>query len=153
VHDRINVQNNPVNDIDPYGLSPAGWVIRLTKSGFKKIKKLDFKDLVRVRRKGQNVKAINEQTAGAIEKAARNGDPRGILKHKGHELSDGSKGMPHYQTDGVPGHTFWGTVIGFLTLFDPTDAISGELSNPEEDADGNGIPDYLEKTYDSNGCE
>jgi hypothetical protein len=29
-------------------------------------------------------------------------------------------------------------------LLDPFDAISGELGNPEEDADGNGIPDYLE---------
>jgi RHS repeat-associated protein len=125
------VHNNPVNLIDSFGLSPAGWLVRLTNNAYKTVKKASKKEAVQARKKGENVKAKNEQTARAIEKAARNGDTRGIRKHKGHELDDGSTGMPHYQTDGVPGHTFWGSFIGFLTLFDPTDVISGELGNSD----------------------
>ena len=40
-------------------------------------------------------------------------------------------------------------LLGFAVLnptymLDPLDAISGELTDPEADMDGNGIPDYLE---------
>jgi hypothetical protein len=140
------VQNNPVNEIDPYGLSPAGWIIKLTKTGFRKLNPIkDVHSGADARKKGLNVLAKNKKTAKDIETKAFGQD--NLLKHKGHPLEGGKRGRSHYQTDGQYGHTFWGTFIGFLTLFDPTDAISGELSNPEEDSDGNSIPDYLEPAY------
>jgi RHS repeat-associated protein len=147
----IYVLNNPVNFVDPEGLSPAGWVIKLTKSGFKKLSSLGSSAAARqARRQGQNVLAPNRQAAKAIERGAFGG-AEDVLRHKGHDLADRAKGMPHFQTPRKRGHTFWGGVLGFLvSLLDPFDAISGELANPEEDADGNGIPDYLEKY--SNPC-
>jgi len=149
-HDRINVQNNPVNFIDPDGLSPAGWVIKLTKTGFQKFVSLRSSAAAReARRQGQNVLAPNRQAAKAIEQGAFGGS-EDVLRHTGHDLAGGGKGMPHFQTPNKYGHTFWGGVLGLLALLDPFDAIAGELSNPEEDADGNGIPDYLEKR--SNSC-
>lgn len=137
-----------MNWVDPEGLSPAGWVIRLTRSGYKKISSLGSRVAARrARKQGQNVLAPNKQAAKAIERGAFGG-AKDVVRHKGHDLPDGTTGMPHFQTPGKPGHTFWGGVLGFLgSLLDPFDAISGELANPEEDADGNGIPDYLEPDY------
>lgn len=139
------VQNNPINFIDPEGLSPAGWVIKLTRTGFQKISSLGSTTAARLaRRQGQNVLAPDRQAAKAIERGAFGG-AEDVLRHKGHDLADGGKGMPHFQTPGKYGHTFWGGVLGFFgSLLDPFDAISGELANPEADMDGNGIPDYLE---------
>ena len=50
------------------------------------------------------------------------------MKHKGHDLSGGGKGAPHYQTDGKYGHTFWQVAAVFgLNLLNPVDMIAGEL--------------------------
>ena len=49
-------------------------------------------------------------------------------------MGDGAKGMPHFQTPGKPGHTFWGGVLGFLgSLLNQFGAISGDLAGPEDD--------------------
>jgi hypothetical protein len=121
-------------------------VIRLTRTGFKKISKLGSSAAARLaRRQGKNVLAPSRQAAKAIERGAFDG-AEDVLRHKGHDLVDGAKGLPHYQTPGKYGHTFWGGVLGIVgSLLDPFDAISGELGDPEADMDGNGIPDYLEK--------
>jgi RHS repeat-associated protein len=128
------VQNDPVNLIDPEGLSPAGWIIKLTKSGFQKISSLGSSSAARqARRQGENVLAPNRQAAKAIERGAFGGG-EDVLRHTGHDLQDGSKGMPHFQTDGKYGHTFWGSLLGFAgSLLDPFDAISGDLAGPEDD--------------------
>ena len=52
--------------------------------------------------------------ASQIETAAKGTE--GQVKHAGHELKDGSKGLPHYQTEGAQGHTFWGK-LSVATLF------------------------------------
>ncbi len=88
-----------------------------------------------------NVKAANKQTAKSIELAARDGNPCNIMRHKGHDLSNGSKGMPHYQTDNVFGHTFWSGVVFLISIFDPTDALTGELDDGEL---------YVEIIYEDN---
>lgn len=83
-------------------------------------------DARRARKQGENVLARNQQTAKAIERGISEGEE--VLRHKGHRLPDGSRGRPHYQTRGRPGHTFWSIVAFIGTLLDPFAAISGELS-------------------------
>ena len=122
---------DPVNAIDPSGLSPVGWIMRLTRSGYYKVAPLFSKAAaVEARKHGENVLAESRQLAKAIERANAGGQD--ILRHKGHTLPDGSQGMPHYQTPKKPGHTFWG-ILGLLgSLLDPFDAISGELDTEEK---------------------
>jgi len=125
------VRNDPVNFVDPEGLSPAGWIIRLTRTGMRKISPVrDVASAQRARRQGQNVLARDRQTARQIERGANGGID--TLRHRGHDLGDGNTGRPHYQTNGRYGHTFWQAALGFgLSLLDPFDAISGELANGE----------------------
>lgn len=122
---------------------------------------------VRARRAEQHVLADRQQIAHKIEAAADNG--RGnVIKHSGHTLKDGSKGLPHYQAEGRKGHTFWGTLsIAALAIaggldnvaeaseaFDPLNYLSsgdpGEIENHEriwfgayKQIDPNGI-DFIE---------
>ena len=128
------VDNDPANAVDPWGLSPAGWIIKLTRSGYMKISKLASTAAARqARRQGKNVLVADRQAAKALERSAFGGS-RDLLRHTGHELQDGSRGMPHFQTSGKIGHTFWGGVLGTIgSLFDPFDAFSGELAGPEDD--------------------
>jgi uncharacterized protein RhaS with RHS repeats len=126
------VQNNPTNYIDPEGFSPVGWVIRLTESGYQKARALFSKaDAVRARRQEENVLAKNRQMAHEIENANSGG--KGIVRHPGHQLDESSRGMPHYQTPGKLGHTFWSLAAFLASLFNPFDAIGGELSGGEGD--------------------
>ena len=62
------------------------------------------------------MQAATKSDAKQIEIAARGGNKEGILQHKGHELKDGSTGDPHFQTEGVSGHTFWGGEAGAVTV-------------------------------------
>ncbi|QTA84136.1 RHS repeat domain-containing protein [Desulfonema magnum] len=144
--------SDSVNLIDPEGMSH--WLIRLTEKSYKIVREISKKKAVKARRDGQNVLSKNKQSAHEIEVAARNGNTKDILRHKGHELrdadrnilrgNDGSplKGRPHYQTDGINGHSFWTGIIGIIgSLLDPFDAIAGELARDE---------DYLNPHYENN---
>ena len=72
-----------------------------------------------------------KQAAKEVARAACGG--KNVRRDHGHILGDKSRGMPHYHSEGVPGHTFWGGVLGFVgSLLDPFDVISGELSRPED---------------------
>jgi uncharacterized protein RhaS with RHS repeats len=125
------VGNDPLNSVDPLGLSAYGFIIKLSKTGFKNVKPIfSKKEAVKARKKEQNVKVRNRQTAHEIENASSGG--KEIIKHKGHPLDDGrTKGRPHYQTPGKEGHTFWG-IVGFIgTIFDPFDLIGGEFDDTE----------------------
>jgi RHS repeat-associated protein len=127
------VMSNPITFIDPEGLSPVGWIIKLTGKGFKKVCALGSKSAAsEARKRGENVLAKSRQMAKAIEEAA-SGGTQDVLRHSGHELPNGSKGMPHFQTPGKPGHTFWGAAVlgGLLELLDPFDAVSGELTGDD----------------------
>lgn len=127
----LYVLNDPINFIDPEGLSPMGWIVRLTRAGMQKIASLGSKSAaVQARRQGENVLAASRQQAKAIENAAFGGQD--LLRHKGHDLPDGNIGRPHFQTEGQYGHTFWGAAIGVIGgLLDPFDAISGELASDD----------------------
>jgi RHS repeat-associated protein len=125
------VGNSPGNWNDPYGLSPVGWIVKLTQAGIKRVKPLYSKAEAVLARKGENnVEAVNRQMAGQIERAVAEG--KDVMKHQGHELPDGSIGKPHFQTEGKFGQTFWGAAGFLASLLDPFDAISGELANEDE---------------------
>jgi hypothetical protein len=93
-----------------------------------------------------------EQAAKAVEKAAHGGG-RDMLRHTGHSLKNGGTGGPHYQTNGVIGHTFWGGLGPFLvSMLNPFDAISGELGSDDMLEDGS--RNELDMRYTpSDGCE
>ena len=87
----------------------VGWVVKLLKGGgMKKIRTLSDEAVAReARRSGENVKMTSRQGAGRVERSNVS-DPTSVLRHKGHDMPDGTRGSPHYQTEGTPGHTFWG---------------------------------------------
>ncbi|MEL1264690.1 RHS repeat-associated core domain-containing protein [Pseudoxanthomonas putridarboris] len=139
--------NNPYKFVDPDGnKGKVAWLVELGTNQMRKLARLTQEQAVQARRAGQNVVADRRQVASQIETAAHGRD--GQLKHAGHELKDGGNGLPHYQTDGVKGHSFWGKLsVGILAaaagldqvaeaadVFDPTVSLtsgSGELVNHE----------------------
>lgn len=160
--------NNPYKFVDPDGREgKIATLIQLTANGMKKLARLTQEQAVQARRAEKNVVADTQQVARQIENAADGG--RGnVIKHAGHELKDGSKGLPHYQAEGRKGHTFWGALSaaalavagGLEEVAEASDAVDplnylssgdpGELENHErtwwgayQRIDPNGI-DYLE---------
>jgi hypothetical protein len=88
-------------------------------------------EAVLARKLGEEVKMNSRQAASEVARAACGG--KGIRKDPGHILKDGSKGMRHYHSEGIPGHTFWGGAIGFVgSLLDPFGAVKGDLGRPED---------------------
>ncbi|MGI4719843.1 MAG: RHS repeat-associated core domain-containing protein, partial [Janthinobacterium lividum] len=110
-------RNSPYAYIDPDGRDVIGYLVKLLDNGGKVVlRALDKAEAVSARKAGQNVQATSKSNAKQIEIAARNGKKDGILQHKGHELKNGSTGDPHFQTEGVTGHTFWGGETGLASV-------------------------------------
>ncbi|HUD43043.1 MAG TPA: RHS repeat-associated core domain-containing protein [Dokdonella sp.] len=103
--------NNPYKFVDPDGqASKVAYLVRLTATGMRKVAALSQEQAVLARRSGENVLGARRQISSQIERAAfPNGDR---MKHAAHELEDGAKGLPHYQTEGQIGHSFWGRLGG-----------------------------------------
>ncbi|MDM4766036.1 RHS repeat-associated core domain-containing protein [Pelomonas sp. SE-A7] len=145
--------NNPYRYVDDDGRDAVGFLVKLLDNGGKIfLKKVDKAEAVAARRSGQNVQAATKSDAKQIEIAARNGDKGGVMQHKGHELKDGSTGDPHFQTEGVEGHTFWGSQSGAVLpelleallipiLATPTSLAPGTLYGP-------GTPYKNQQEYD-----
>jgi RHS repeat-associated protein/uncharacterized repeat protein (TIGR01451 family) len=108
------VAGDPVNWLDADGLSKFGWTLHLLDNGGSKLGRplADKADAVAARQAGENVLVKTKQPAKQVETAANGGTD--VLRHKGHELPNGSTGMPHYQTPGKQGHTFWGRQGGWI---------------------------------------
>lgn len=107
------VGNDPVNMVDPTGeAGKVAWLVNLGASATRKVARITQQQAINVRQSGGNVLADSRQMARQIETAAHGKD--NLLRHKGHELPDGSVGKPHFQTDGSKGHTFWGVVTATL---------------------------------------
>lgn len=99
--------NNPYMFTDPDGRDKkVAWLVRLAANGVQKVARLTREQAIRARRSEQNILGDRRQISSSIEGAAHGADDQ--LKHAGHELKDGSKGLPHYQTQGKAGHSFWG---------------------------------------------
>jgi hypothetical protein len=82
-----------------------------------------MREAVRARKAGENVVMKRKSDAKAVEVAKNGGDKSNILKHDGHELPNGETGLPHYQTEGSHGHSFWGGAISMIGL--GSELISG----------------------------
>jgi len=122
--------NNPYSFTDPDGRAgkPVAWLVKLSANSMRKVARITQEQAVRAREAGQNVVADRRQVASQIETAAHGRD--GQLKHAAHELKDGGgTGLPHYQTDGVQGHAFWGKVSVAAAL------LAGGLDNAAEAAE------------------
>ncbi|MGB4894544.1 MAG: RHS repeat-associated core domain-containing protein [Nitrospira sp.] len=117
------VNNDPLNLIDPSGLSPVGWIVKLGDKCMKKVKALfSDEEMRQARKQGENV-LVNgtRQKAHQVENGASNGST--IVKHSGHDFGGGARGRPHFQTPGRSGHTFWsGAAAAIGSLIDPFDA-------------------------------
>jgi RHS repeat-associated protein len=102
------VYADPISLIDPLGHGGiVGVVVKLfQKGGEVAVRSVDKAGAVAARRAGENVIAETRQMAKQIETAASGGKP--VVRHKAHDMADGSQGRPHFQTPGKPGHTFWG---------------------------------------------
>ena len=121
--------------MDPDGrASKVASLIRLGATGAKEIGRLTMEQAQRARRAGQNVHGDTRQVAAKVEKGAFGNSRKNnnILKHDGHILQDGSKGMPHFQTEGQFGHTFWG---GISTAFTSLAVGLDYLANTAEVVD------------------
>ncbi|MFI8718411.1 RHS repeat domain-containing protein [Stenotrophomonas sp. NPDC077464] len=100
--------NNPYKYLDPDGNEgKVAWLVKLTSNGMRKLSRLTKEQAINARRAEQNIVADRRQVGSQIETASTGGRAE-QLKHKSHDLEDGSKGLPHYQTEGKRGHTFWG---------------------------------------------
>lgn len=140
--------NNPYMFTDPDGRKgKVAWLVELGTNQMRKLARLTHEQAVRARRAEQNVVADRRQIASKIETAAHGRD--GQMKHAAHDLEDGGKGLPHYQTEGIKGHSFWAKLsVGVLAaaasldqvaevadMADPTVSLtsgSGELANHEK---------------------
>ncbi|GFZ87873.1 RHS repeat-associated core domain-containing protein [Dyella caseinilytica] len=119
--------NNPILNIDPDGRAgKIAYLVELTATGIRRLATITKEQAVIARRAGQNVLTERRQLSHEIEVAANGRD--GLLKHSGHELDDGSTGLPHYQSEGVSGHTFWGELsVIFAATSDDLDSVKDYL--------------------------
>ncbi len=123
----------PLKYVDFLGLSPIGSIVKLLDNGGRIIGKAiyDIADAVAARLSGESVEMNTRQAAKQVETAAYGSTD--LMRHKGHELPDGSTGSPHYQTDGKYGHSFWGKQKGsvdpsLLEIFLPWGITPNEIS-------------------------
>jgi RHS repeat-associated protein len=127
--DNINlylyVRDDPTDLNDSTGEGALGWIVKLTEEGVRLVKPLFSKaEAVAARRREENILVQRRQTAGEIERASAGTDQK-VMRHPGHDLGDGDKGYPHFQTDGAKGHSFYGALsaigVTILTAADDLD--------------------------------
>ena len=121
------VGNDPLNNADPSGLGPVGWIVELGETTMRLVRPLFSQaDAVAARRSGLNVMAANRQAAGAIENAA-DGGAGNVIRHAGHDLPDDAVGLPHFQTEGSRGHTFYdvgqATIVAVTAVLNVLDQL------------------------------
>jgi ABC-type phosphate transport system substrate-binding protein len=97
------------------------------------------------------VTVVGEGTSKKAKKLYKEAHPGKKLKRHDPHPKDPKSKYSHWQRKSGDGShaNFTDKLLGGMVfmagLLDPTEAITGELGNPEEDTDGNGVPDYLEK--------
>ncbi|KAF1707377.1 hypothetical protein CSC73_12785 [Pseudoxanthomonas sacheonensis] len=102
--------NNPYTFDDPDGRKgKIGWAVELGTTAMRKISRVTLEQAVKIRRSGGNFLGDSTRISRRVETTAHGRANR--IRHDGHELKDESgkvagKGLPHYQTDGVSGHSF-----------------------------------------------
>jgi len=153
---------NPINTIDPDGLKVVGSIIRWTEKGLNHIirrhvtrkKELDASKYI----KPSQIKKLAERTVRNPDKVTPQGYGRTLYeKQFGRDI--GTKGerinrvvleRTKESVTAFPSHSFKSIVAGVLgflaSLFNPFEAISGELAN-SDDTNDNGILDWEENLY------
>lgn len=159
------MDGNPVNWVDPEGMSPAGLVVKFSKKTWNHVFK---RHVNRKAFPGKSKFRDPSSIQKNVEKTVKNFDrltPQNngrLLYEKDFGKEIGTKGetiqravIDRYDNmvTTFPSNTFKAITIGLLSLLNPFDAISGELADPEEDIDGNGIPDYMEKKPNLDKCD
>ncbi len=143
--------NNPMNLIDPKGLSIAGKIINLGFRGFKKLGNVTKRAAKEAAEQGEDILAKNRDVAEEIARAAGGG--KRPTHHPPHgPAEEGYRSHYHpFPGNGGP-HIFYSILAIIASFLDPFDAISGELADFEDlDLDGNGIPDWKEEDLNGNG--
>jgi RHS repeat-associated protein len=122
------VGNNPVKFTDPSGLSKIIRVLRAIGGALVEGRQVTMREAQQIRRQGGNVISDQQRIARQIEEGAfkNNRDVGGQLRHDAHR--DGYN--PHYQTEGVGGHSFYRSAAMFLA------PNAMEMSNNPEATNG-----------------
>jgi RHS repeat-associated protein len=137
---------NPINEIDPYGLMGLSIVTKTVKGAVKYIsknqakKKLQNKGTVTVIGKGTSKKAKKLYKEAHPGKKLKRHDPHPddpLSKHKHWQKKSGDGSHANFIDKILGGIVFIGSMLN------PFDAISGELAN-SDDLNSNGIPDWEE---------
>jgi RHS repeat-associated protein len=124
--------NNPYTFNDPDGRKgKIGWAVELGTGTMRKIARATYEEAVKIRRSGGNFLGDSTRIS---RKVGTNAHGRsGRLRQDGHSLKDDSgnvvgKGFPHYQTDGVEGHSFINKTVSVIL------AIGAAHLNQQADA-------------------
>lgn len=92
-------------------------------------------DAVAARRVGENVQVARKSDAKAVELAKNSGDKSNMREYKGHGLPNGETRLPHFQTDGDFGHTFWGKLSALFTgVCSPMEGGGQDMAAATKDA-------------------
>ena len=119
------VGQDPINAIDPTG--EYAYLVRLVKEGTRVVRRITQRQAVRVRRSGGNVQTDRRSEARQIERQVQN-DSNRVVRHNGHPLRNpdgtpsGQTGRPHYQTEGLRGHTFYSAAAVALVALEEAES-------------------------------
>jgi RHS repeat-associated protein len=140
------VHGDPVNFIDPSGEGAKGkavaYAVKLSGQQMKVLGKVSMKQAIRLRKMGENILAKSKRIAKKIETQAHGTDK--LKKHTPHP-SAGADARPHFQTDGVQGHTFW-SAVGATLLVAAADALDNTAEAAE--AAGNAVEGVSDEVGD-----
>ena len=147
------VGGNPIAYVDPTGLGKIGFCIRAAKGAWEAVTKSQ------ARRALANGKDVTVHGTGSSQQArqlAREQYGDNAVRHDGHELSDGSTGMPHWQhKNGGRSHVFYGALssLTFVGSFGDHWTMQGiYFFNPISDIKD--LVDLVDEFgSDSCGCE
>lgn len=128
------VENDPVDLVDPDGLAAIKAVKLLVRAGrilgFTPAAKIPFKVAVKLRKAGKNVCVVGknekkvQRLARKIEETANK--DKGDLIHHPKDAHRRSGNQPHFQTNGVRGHTWYQVVSAFAVTTYLGDNIAAE---------------------------
>lgn len=107
--------NDPINFIAPNGLSPVktvGWVIKLSKKGYKLIKKVSGEEALKAVKKGENI--IANSHAEARKLARKASEKKKPIRDPAHKPGEGQ--MPHYHPNPRSGGHIFYSIAPLLTF-------------------------------------
>jgi len=112
------VENGPCDHFDPSGNGKLGAVVKGLRKGYKYFvrtaaggwRATERKRAIRALAKDGDAIVSGEAKARRVSRAAHPGEE--IVRHDGHILKDGERGLPHYQPKNGGGHAFYPPLVG-----------------------------------------